>query len=137
MIDDLIRSVHLTAMVVWLAGMITTPLALSASAREPKAAERAAALQQRERLLFTPAMLLTWALGMTLALRAGWFAMGWIWAKVVLVLVISALHGIVMGQLSRLARDPAHVVPNWIRSVSSITIGCLLVIAVLATAKPF
>ena len=54
-------------------------------------------------LLTTPAMLLVWAVGLALVLWAHWFHSGWLRAKLTLVLVLSALHGIQSGTLRRLA----------------------------------
>ena len=43
--------------------------------------------------IINPAMVVSWALGLWLAWDGGWFAYGWFQAKVVLVLLMSALHG--------------------------------------------
>jgi len=49
------------------------------------------------------AILLVWALGLTLALQGHWFRSVWLPAKLVIVLALSAWHGVQSGVLRRLA----------------------------------
>ena len=51
----------------------------------------------------TPAMLLTWALGLTLVMVAHWLPAAWLIAKLTVVVVLSALHGLSSGRLRRLS----------------------------------
>ena len=53
------------------------------------------------RAIINPAMIATWLLGLWLAWQGGWFASGWLHAKFALVIVMSAVH----GMLARCVRD--------------------------------
>ena len=53
------------------------------------------------RAIINPAMIATWLLGLWLAWEGGWFAAHWLQAKLVLVLVLSGVHGL----LARWVRD--------------------------------
>src|ERR1700674_1037263 len=53
------------------------------------------------RIIINPAMIATWVLGLWLAWRGGWFTAGWLQAKLLLVVVLSGVHGL----LARSARD--------------------------------
>ena len=52
------------------------------------------AVRAWDQWLTTPAMLLVWGLGLTLALSQGWFFSHWLQVKLVFVLALSALHGV-------------------------------------------
>lgn len=124
-------ALHVAAAMTWIAGMILLGLADPGS-------DTAAGLRRARtwnRLVTTPAMLLTWVLGVTLATRGGWFGEPWLWAKLILVLALSALHGRLSGRLRRhVATDPgdgAAVVPLTPSLVAAAAI------VVLAFVKPF
>ena len=93
------------------------------------------AVQAWDQRLTTPAMLLVWGLGLTLALSQGWFAAPWLQAKLVFVLALSALHGVQSGALRRLAggagRTRQQIVPTLVITISVASI------AMLAVVKPF
>lgn len=60
-------------------------------------------VQYWDRLVTVPALTLTWIFGLAAALHAGWFASGWLKAKLVCVVLLSMLHGLQSGELRRLA----------------------------------
>ena len=74
---------------------MSLPGAAKASAKER---ERSQALN---RYVTTPALVLVWVLGLTLAHQGGWFAAGWLHAKIALVVLLSALHGVVAARWRR------------------------------------
>jgi uncharacterized membrane protein len=88
-----------------------------------------------DRMPTTPAMLLVWGFGLTLASSAGWLSAGWLQAKLMFVLALSAPHAIQSGALRRLAcgsgRPRAQTVPALAIVISAVAI------AVLAVTKPF
>lgn len=133
-----IKSLHVVAMVVWLSGMISVPLALSHMARNGGIDSRQAAqLRAGFSMLLTPAMMIVWALGLYLAYDLGSFGDAWLHAKLALVVAMSGLHGVLSGQLRQLAgarlAKPAGIVLklHWL-------VGLLLLgIVGLVIIKPF
>jgi len=85
----------------------------------------------------TPAMLLAWALGMTMAVQGGWFSSRWLMVKLVLVFGLSALHGVQSGVLRRMARSANRSPPAFLRYSASAILMAIVAIAVLAVVKPF
>jgi putative membrane protein len=85
----------------------------------------------------TPAMLLAWALGMTMAVQAGWFSSRWLMVKLVLVFGLSALHGVQSGMLRRMARGANRSPPAFLRHSASAILIAIAAIAILAVVKPF
>ena len=95
---DLLKALHLIALFVWVGGMAAAALALRyPGAIEPKA------LKAYDRAVTTPAMILALAVGILLGVLGGWFSSVWLGAKIVLVLVLSGLHGALVGRLRRAA----------------------------------
>lgn len=134
-----LKGLHVAAAIVFVGGLLAETLFLAVLG-EPT--EMAPGMRQAVRVfrrwdsrLTTPAMLLAWSAGLTLALSAGWFHSGWLRVKVVLVLVLSALHGVQSGTLRRLAGSAGQARAQT-TSVLVVVIGAAC-IALLAVAKPF
>lgn len=106
MLYDLIKAGHIVAVVTWFGGMLAAALLLrhggkGMSGKDVDGQTMAMSLRAWDRKVTTPAMIATWALGLTMAMSANWFASRWMIAKLVLVVALSALHGVLSGQLRR------------------------------------
>ncbi|MBV8337001.1 MAG: CopD family protein, partial [Alphaproteobacteria bacterium] len=85
-------------MVAWMAGLLYLPRLFVYHAMAPLESDRSETFKVMERRLqrgiMTPAMLATWGFGLALAATPGvvdW-RMGWIWAKIGLVVVLTSFH---------------------------------------------
>lgn len=125
---DLLVNLHLIAMAVWILSMVVALARLGRGGT----VEGARTLL---RAVGTPALLLTWLLGIWLAVQIGVFAQGWLHVKLVFVLALTALHGIALGRLRRIG--PGGEIPGLLRALPWIT--ALLAAAAIALAfwKPF
>jgi uncharacterized membrane protein len=134
----LLKALHIIAIVIWVGGMLVAGITVSAAANEKARLPSAfiTAVRRWDRRVTSPAMLAAWALGLSLAYAGSWFQQGWFGAKAFLVLILSALHGMVSGRLSRLAADkdikagPGIYAPTLVIVIVSL-------IVVLVTTKPF
>lgn len=124
---------HLVAMVAWVGTMIAVPAVL---ARGPASPELAARLRGTFRLLATPGLLLTWAFGIANAVQADAFDDTWLQVKLVFVLALSAVHGVMAGQLRRAAREEAGEAPALLRVLHWVVLALLLGAVLLAVWKP-
>lgn len=127
---------HVAAVVFLAGGMLAHNRMLSALAGKSPDGQLSTleALFRFDRQVTTPALLLTWVFGMTLALSAGWFASGWLMLKLVVVVLLSVLHGVQSGRLRGCLRDQKAA-----RNLPGASIGivvAILAIAILAVAKP-
>ena len=124
-------TLHLLAIAVFLGG-----LALHA-ATLPTMGDHAPADLARARrfngLIVTPALLLVWLFGVSLAAAGGWFAAGWLQAKMALVVALSALHGVLSVRLRRIGTPAAR--PTSYRPLLAVAVLASAIVA-LATAKP-
>ncbi|MBO9195925.1 CopD family protein [Rhizobium sp. 16-449-1b] len=137
-----LKAFHIAAVATWIGGMLAAAVTVSAIGR--KAAEKAAdrsmilnAMRYWDRRVTTPAMLLVWALGLTLAIQGGWFTAPWLQMKLALVFLLSALHGILSGTLRRLAGANGSSSPTILRYGPVVIVIALLAIVVLVVIKPF
>ena len=136
-----IKAFHIIAVISWMAGLLYLPrLFVYHCAAEPGSTQAKTFVVMEHRLLayiMTPAMGLTWILGVVLMLQGHWMASGWLHTKLVLVLALSALHGL----LSRWARDfsagrNTHS-QRFFRLINEIPTVLMILIVILVVVKPF
>jgi uncharacterized membrane protein len=130
-----LKAFHIAAVLTWIAGLLITAFVLSV----PVPGSRLLIAAQRwDRTVTSPAMLLVWTLGLTIASRGGWFGYRWLWTKIAIVVFLSGLHGIQAGTLRRMIANPEAVLPPAPLRYSGIcTLAAALIIAVLVVTKPF
>lgn len=137
----LLKALHIIALVTWIAGMLlqvfmVRTLAARSGDQQPGAAMAIDAAVRWDRWLTTPAMLLAWACGLALANGGQWLGAPWLSAKLVLVVVLSALHGMQSGSLRRMAAEPAHRPAAASRHAGPLTLAAVAAIVVLVVLKP-
>src|SRR5205085_10768297 len=99
---------HIIAVIAWMAGLLYLPRLFVYHCEADPGSRQSETFKVMERRLLkaiiNPAMIVTWVLGLWLAWSGGWFHAGWMTAKVLLVLVLSGVHGL----LVRWVRDFSH-----------------------------
>lgn len=135
MIYVLTITLHLVAMVLWLAPLVAIPAVLARYAPHAPKAEVLEKLRAAFRGPATAGLVLTWVLGIANALQSGAFTEGWLHVKLVLVLALSGLHGAAIGQLRRL--QPDGEVPALLRNLPWIALSLVGGAVFLAQWKPF
>jgi uncharacterized membrane protein len=138
-----LKAFHIAAAVTWIGGMIAaavTIAAFSGSGAGADASDRAVilkAVQHWDRQVTSPAMLLVWALGVSLALKGGWFSEIWLMLKLGVVLVLSGLHGMLSGTLRRLAQADGPPGLPVLRHIPAAIVASVLFIVTVVVIKPF
>jgi putative membrane protein len=84
-----------------------------------------------------PAMLVTWATGLTLAVHAGFLNEGWFHAKFALVIGLSALHGYFGKVRKDLAEETNRHGSRFFRIVNEVPTILMAGIVILVVFKPF
>ncbi|RRN79385.1 hypothetical protein EIM50_08955 [Pseudoxanthomonas sp. SGD-10] len=127
---------HVTAVVFLVGGLLAQERMVNAISLSPpeEQAGMLAALQRFERTVTTPALLLTWIFGLSLALGAGWLSSPWLIVKLIFVVALSAFHGVRSGRIRRCLRTGASV--EKIPGAELGIVVAMLVIAILAIVKP-
>jgi protoporphyrinogen IX oxidase len=137
-----LKAFHVAAVLGWIGGMLVSSLfiAMHVTSSRPLAAGESRMIEivrAWDWKVTTPAMLLAWALGMTMAVQAGWFSSRWLMVKLVLVFGLSALHGIQSGMLRQMARGANRSPPTFLRYSAPAVLMAIAAIAILAVVKPF
>src|SRR5215831_869306 len=104
-----LKALHIAAVLIWIGGLLIAAITIGALSLSKGAAEalgRTAVLDMMVRDIVrwdqrvtAPAMVFVWGVGLTLAMQGAWFPSLWLIIKLVLVVVLSALHGILSGTL--------------------------------------
>lgn len=142
MLQPVLLSLHLIAVMAWIGGQLALLLVLAAGSDRDLGTSQGAALAapvlRWDRRVTQPAMLAVWALGLTLAIRGGWFPAPWLIGKLAMVAALSALHGLLAGRLRRrtMAEAPAVGVTALARTAGLVFALLLPGIVVLAVIKP-
>lgn len=137
-----IKALHVTAVIGWIGGMLVQSIALSA-ARESASAGATGTprfvLVARlwDSRVTSLSIFLVWVLGGYMAVTAGWLGSGWLWVKLVVAVVLSAVHGIQAGLLRRMAAGSEVATPAWIRHAAPGTLVGVFVIVCMVIVKPF
>lgn len=139
---DLVVLLHISADILLIVGVLAAAFVLAAlgfqnAASLAKDQRLVAGMRGLHRKVTTPALLVAWACGVWLAVQAGWFHSGWLHAKLVLVLALSALHGMESAALRR-ASGPAPALPAraW-AAAPPLALGAIVAVLWLALVKPF
>ena len=135
---------HIAVVVFWMAGLFMLPRYLVYH-QETLGTPEAANWEHRERrirsIIVTPAMIAVWLLGLALAANDGLFdgapGLGWLHAKLLLVVLLSGYHGWAVAYSKRLARGEARVANRTLRLLNEVPALAVLLIVPLAVVKPF
>lgn len=140
-----IKAAHLIFVVFWMAGLFMLPRylvyhqeALGNAAEAASWIEREAKLRQ---MILTPSIGIVWLLGLLLAANSGLFSgtagLGWLHAKLVLVLVLSGYHGWAVGYGRKLAAGRATMTGKQLRMLNELPAVLVTLIVILVIVRPF
>ncbi len=141
MLYDWIKAFHVVAIIAWMAGLLYLPRLMvyhTAAAPGSRQSETFKVMERRLlRVITTPAMIASWALGLALAAIGGWFAHGWLHAKLLLVLLLSAYHGVAAGWVRAFAEDRNARPARFYRMMNEVPTLLMIGIVIFAVVKPF
>jgi putative membrane protein len=136
-----LKALHIIAVIAWMAGMLYLPRLFVYHASAKPASELSETFKVMERRLLkyimTPAMIVTWLIGIVLVLKGQWFTAAWFHIKLALVLVMTVLHGLFTQWVNDFAFNRNARPPKFYRIVNEIPTVLLILIVLLAVAKPF
>jgi len=132
-----IKAVHLIAVMSWMAAMLYLPRLFVYHVDAKKGSVQSETFKTMEfrllRYIATPAMLITWILGiMLLAANPDIASNGWIHLKILLVFLLTAFHGMCAG-----ARDENTKSQKFFRIANEVPTAMMVIIVILAVVKPF
>lgn len=133
---------HLFAVIAWMAGLLYLPRLFVYHTRAAPGSQMDDTFQTMERRLLrgimTPSMLAVWGFGVwMLALYPEWLGEGWLHAKLMLVVLMSAYHMVCAGWRRRFAEGRNTRPERFYRMVNEIPAVLLIAILILVVVKPF
>jgi putative membrane protein len=143
MLLSYIKAFHVIAIIAWMAGLLYLPRLFVYHAESPRGSAQSETFKVMERRLLkfitTPAMLASWVLGIYLAFSGliDWSADGWFHAKLALVLLLSAFHGLLAKWTKDFAQDRNIRSPRFYRIANEVPTLLMIGIVILVIARPF
>ena len=136
-----IKAFHIIAVIAWMAGMLYLPRLFVYHAGAQAGSQQAATFKVMEqrllKFIMTPAMIVTWLLGIVLVFQGQFLGATWFHLKIVLVLVMTVLHGLFSHWVNEFGLDRQPHSARFFRIANEIPTIMLILIVILATVKPF
>lgn len=136
-----LKAGHVIFVIFWIAGLFMLPRfyvyhqeSTPGSVEEQRWIERERKLRN---IIISPAMILVWLLGLSLAWVTDAFSQGWFLAKFALVLALSGYHGWMVGYGRKLAAGARPVSGKALRLMNELPGIAVVLIVVLVIVRPF
>jgi protoporphyrinogen IX oxidase len=136
-----IKAGHVIFVIFWIAGLFLLPRFYVYHQESPPGSEEERRWIDREaklrKIILTPSMILVWVFGLVLATSGGWWQSGWLHAKLLVVLLLSAYHGYMVGYGKKLVRGERPASGKALRLMNEVPGIATVIIVVLVIVKPF
>ncbi len=137
-----VQAGHIIFVIAWMAGMLIFPRyklhQIKAAPGDQLFETMREASARLRRIILTPALLLVWALGITmLVLNPSLLSMGWMHIKLLLVLILSGLHGYFVSIGKKIDRGEQAPTPTTMKMLNEVPFVIMIVVVLLAVLKPF
>jgi putative membrane protein len=135
-----LKALHLAAVLVWVGGLFAAAFAIAAASMGSADGRGRMALlegvRRWDQRVTSPALLIVWGAGLALALQGAWFPASWLIIKLAIVVLLSALHGVLSGTLRRLAHPDAASPPSWLHHAPLLIVSGVIAIVLVVVVKP-
>ncbi len=138
---DWIKAFHIIAVMAWMAGMLYLPRLFVYHCGAEIGSVQSETFKTMERRLLkgivNPAMIAAWVLGVSLVWMGGWMWATWFQLKLVLVIVMSGMHGMLARYVRDFAADRNRHSQKFYRIINEVPTLLLIGIVLLVVLKPF
>ena len=142
--DLWVQAAHVIFVIFWMAALFMQPRffiyhhqTAVGSAEDAQWVERENRLR---RIIMTPALIVVWVLGLSIALHQGLFSTpgnGWFHSKLLLVVLLSGYHGWLVAYGKKLAKGLRPISEKNLRLLNEVPGIAIVLIVVLVIVKPF
>lgn len=136
MLYFVIKALHLLSDFLLIGGMLINAFVIS-MVPPPIRVGVIEALRKYDRTVTTAALAGAWIFGLWLAIGYIGFSDGWLHAKFLFVILLSALHGMQQAAMRKMVADPKRDPNGFVRLGMPINLVCLVIVLALAVIKPF
>ncbi|WP_137131296.1 CopD family protein [Rhizobium sp. FY34] len=130
------KGLHVASDIIWIGGMLINAFVIG---MVPDAIRTGviSALRRYDRIVTTAALGGAWLFGLILLFGYVGFSGGWLHLKLLIVVLLSALHGMQGAWLRRMEADPRLDPPAFVSKGMPIVLVCSVTVVLLAIIKPF
>ena len=138
-----LRALHIIAIISWMAGMLYLPRLFVYHVDAPKGSEKSETFKIMERrllkIIINPAMIIAWVLGLAmLYANPGMLeGAGWMHAKLLLVVLMSGVHGVLAKNVRKFANDENEKSAKYFRILNEVPTILMIGIVIMAVVQPF
>ena len=136
-----IKALHVIAVISWMAGMLYLPRLFVYHCDTEIGSAQSETFKVMERRLLkaimTPAMVVTWLAGLYLAWAGQWFSAGWFHGKLLLVILLSGIHGFFSRFVKDFAADRNIRSHKFYRLINEVPTVLMIGAVILVVVKPF
>jgi len=136
-----LKALHVIAVIAWMAGMLYLPRLFVYHCEAEAGSKQSETFKTMERRLLraiiNPAMIASWVLGLWLAWDGGFLKSGWLHGKLVLVIALSAVHGLMTRWTREFAEDRNTHSAKFYRVINEVPTILMIGIVILVVVKPF
>ena len=138
-----LRALHIIAVISWMAGMLYLPRLFVYHADAEVGSDKSETFKVMEwrllKYIINPAMIVAWILGLSmLYANPGMLeGQGWMHVKLFLVLVMSAIHGVLSKQVKVFKRDENTKSAKYFRILNEVPTALMVIIVIMAVVQPF
>lgn len=136
-----IKALHVIAVISWMAGMLYLPRLFVYHCSAPIGSQQSETFKVMERRLMkaiiNPAMIVSWVLGLYIAYTGQWFSSGWLHVKLLLVVLLSGIHGMLSRYRKDFERDQNEKSEKFYRIINEVPAVLMVGIVIMVIVKPF
>lgn len=137
-----IKATHIIFVIALMAGLLIYPRyklhQLKSKPGEELFETMKDASDRLRRIILNPALMLVWVLGLTmLYLNQGLLSQGWMQTKLVLVLILSGLHGYFISIGKKIDRGEVAPTAKTLKMLNEVPFLIMIGVVILAVGKPF
>jgi len=141
MLYDWIKALHIIAVIAWMAGMLYLPRLYVYHASAEKGSDKSETFKVMERRLLraiiNPAMIASWAFGLTLAWLGDHWGASWFHGKLLLLLGMQIIHAGFARWRRHFEKDENRHDQRFYRMVNEVPTLLMIGIVILVIVKPF
>ena len=138
-----IKALHVISVIAWMAGMLYLPRLFvyhaEAGAGSPQAETFKVMEKKLIRMIVNPAMIAAWVFGLALIFMPQGVGLGagpWLWAKLTLVILLSAFHGWLSAERRRFERGEIRRTVRFYRMINEVPAVIMILVVILVIVKP-
>jgi putative membrane protein len=136
-----LKAFHVIAVIAWMAGLLYLPRLFVYHADVAVGSATSETFKVMEgrllRIIVTPAMIVTWLLGLILAYEGDLFRAPWLHGKLLLVIMLSGFTGFLSRCTRDFRADRNTRSSKFYRMLNEVATGMMVLIVILAIVKPW